>query len=52
LRSAWIITRVSSLSKAPVSVEDPEAKAAQINARLVMLFDPGGETVARNGPVV
>ena len=45
-----IITRVSSLSSAPVSVETPSASAAQTRARLVMLFDPGGRTRARIGP--
>ena len=44
-----IITRVSSLSSAPRSVDLPLASAAQTSARLVMLFDPGGRTVARMG---
>ena len=30
----------------PRSVESPSASAAQTKARLVMLFDPGGQTVA------
>ena len=44
-----IITRVSSLSSAPVSVEVPSASAAQTSARFVMLFDPGGRTRPRIG---
>ena len=37
-----IITRVSSLSSAPVKIDLPPASAAQIKARLVMLLEPGG----------
>ncbi len=48
--SPSIITRVSSLSSAPVSVETPSANAAQTRARFVMLFDPGGRTRPRIGP--
>jgi hypothetical protein len=43
---------VSSLSRAPRNVDVPSAKAAQTNARLVMLFDPGGRTRARSGPAI
>ena len=46
-----IITRVSSLSRAPVSSDSPRASAAQTKARLVMLLEPGGRIVARKGPV-
>ena len=46
--SAAIITRVSSLSSAPRSVDAPSASAAHTSARLVMLFDPGGRTRARD----
>ena len=41
-RSALIITRVSSLSRPPVSVDSPLASAVQTRARLVMLLEPGG----------
>jgi hypothetical protein len=37
---------VSSLSSAPSSIESPSANAAHTNARFVMLFDPGGRTIA------
>ena len=43
------MTRVSSLSSAPVKVLDPSASAATISARLVTLFDPGTRTRARGG---
>src|SRR5690606_5242489 len=43
---AW----VSSLTKAPVRVDSPRARAAQTSARLVMLLEPGGRIVARSGP--
>ena len=45
-----IITRVSSLSRAPLSSERPPAKAAQTRARLVMLFEPGGRIEPWIGP--
>ena len=45
------MARVSSLSRAPNSSELPSASAAHTNARFVMLFDPGGRTVALTGPV-
>ena len=45
------MTRVSSLSKAPVSSDSPRASAAQTNARFVMLLEPGGRTLACKGPV-
>jgi hypothetical protein len=48
--NAPIITRVSSLSSAPCKYEVPPAKAAQISARLVILFDPGGRMVPTRGP--
>ena len=48
-RKAAIITWVSSLSSAPVSVLVPSASAAQTSARLVMLFEPGGRIVAASG---
>ena len=35
------MTRVSSLSSTPDRIDLPFAMAAQINARLVMLFEPG-----------
>jgi len=41
-----IITRVSSLSSAPVSVDVPSARAAPHERALVILFDPGGPHVA------
>jgi hypothetical protein len=44
------MTRVSSLWSAPVKRESPSAKAAHTNARFVMLFEPGGRTVASTGP--
>jgi hypothetical protein len=50
-RSAAIITCVSSLSNAPLSVDVPSASAAQTRARLVMLFEPGGRTVPCTGPL-
>ena len=34
-----------------MSSDSPRASAAQTNARLVMLLEPGGRIVARNGPV-
>src|SRR5437764_168188 len=43
------MTRVSSLSSAPVSVLGPSASPATIKARLVRLFDPGTFTRARGG---
>ena len=48
--SAAIITRVSSLSSAPVNVLSPWASAAQTRARLVMLLEPGGRMRPRTGP--
>ena len=36
------ITRVSWLSRTPVSRLSPRARAAQTSARLVMLLEPGG----------
>ena len=45
------MTRVSSLSRAPVSRDSPWASAAQTRARLVMLLDPGGRILARSGPL-
>src|SRR5690348_15846677 len=50
-RRLSIITRVSSLSRAPKSVEVPSASAAQTRARLVMLFEPGGRIRPRIGAV-
>jgi hypothetical protein len=47
---ASIITSVSSHSKTPSSVDRPSDSAAQITARLVMLFDPGGRIVAWIAP--
>ena len=41
-----IITRVSSLSNAPLSSDWPSARAAHTKARLVMLLEPGGRMVA------
>ena len=41
---------VSSATSAPSSVLRPSASAAATRARLVMLFDPGGTTVASSGP--
>ena len=46
-----IITCVSSLSSAPVSVELPRASAAQTSARLVMLLEPGGRIEPRAAPI-
>ena len=46
-----IITRVSSLSSAPVSDDVPSASAAHNNARLVILFEPGGQIEKSTGPV-
>ena len=43
------MTRVSSLSRAPVSVLGPSASAAMARARLVKLFDPGTRTEAAGG---
>ncbi len=40
------MTRVSSLSRAPVRVLAPSARAATIRARLVRLFEPGTRTRA------
>jgi hypothetical protein len=34
-----------------MSRDDPLASAAQINARFVMLFEPGGRIFPRTGPV-
>ena len=48
--SASIISRVSSLSRAPTSSDSPPASAAQTSARFVMLFDPGGRILPRTGP--
>jgi len=50
-RSPSIITRVSSLARAPVKSDGPSARAAQTIARLVMLFEPGGRILARSGPL-
>ncbi len=44
------IARVSSANRTPLSVDVPGARAAQSNARLVMLFEPGGRTTASRGP--
>ena len=44
------ITCVSSLHNAPRSVTSPSAKAARINARFVMLLEPGTVISARTGP--
>ena len=41
-RRPSIMTRVSSLSRTPSSVEVPSASAAVIKARLVKLLEPGG----------
>jgi hypothetical protein len=41
---------VSSLASAPVSIVMPSASAAQIIARLVILFEPGGRIEPRMGP--
>ena len=43
------MTRVSSLSSAPVSVLVPSANAAQTRARLVTLLEPGGRVLPRMG---
>ena len=43
------ITCVSSLQSAPSRVVSPSASAARINARLVMLFEPGTVISARTG---
>jgi hypothetical protein len=40
-RQASTMTRVSSLSSTPDRIDLPFAMAAQINARLVMLYEPG-----------
>ena len=40
-RKHSVITWVSSLQRAPVSVTVPDDKAAKMSARLVMLLDPG-----------
>lgn len=50
VRSASTMTRVSSLSRAPRRCERPCAKAAQISARFVILFEPGGRIEAERGP--
>ena len=47
-RSASAISRVSSLFSAPVSRLVPRARPASRSARLVMLFDPGGDTRPRS----
>ncbi len=44
--SASIITRVSSLSRMPASVDVPSASAAHTSALFVRLLDPGGRMVA------
>ena len=44
------ITCVSWLSRTPVSVVFPFARAARMNARFVMLFEPGGRIDPRTGP--
>src|SRR3954447_6160939 len=46
------IASVSSATKAPRRVLWPAARAAATRARLVMLFDPGGTTVAASGPLI
>ncbi len=50
-RRASAISRVSSLFSAPVRRLVPRARPASNSARLVMLFDPGGDTRPRRGPV-
>jgi hypothetical protein len=49
LFSESTITCVSSAHNAPRSVHLPLAKAARINARLVMLFEPGTVIVQFGG---
>jgi hypothetical protein len=39
------MTHVSSLSSTPDKIDLPFAMAAQINARVVMLFEPGTVTI-------
>ena len=46
------MTSVSLLNKTPVNEDVPFAIAAIINARLVMLFEPGGRIVPDTGPFV
>ena len=46
-----VIATVSSPGGTPVSSLSPSASAAQISARLAMLFDPGTSTTASSGPV-
>ena len=46
-----VIARVSSPRGTPVSSLSPSARAAQISARLAMLFEPGTSTTASSGPV-
>ncbi len=48
---ASAMTRVSSLSRAPVNRDSPSASAAQTIARLVRLFDPGGRIDPWIGPL-
>jgi hypothetical protein len=50
-RSASIISLLSRLRSAPVSVPPPSASAASNSARLVIDFEPGTATVAVTGPV-
>lgn len=44
------IARVSSANNAPRRVDVPDARAAHISARLVMLFEPGGLIAMSGGP--
>ena len=44
------MARVSSLSSAFSRRLGPEASAAHVSARLVMLLDPGGRMLAESGP--
>src|SRR4051812_6247584 len=46
------ITCVSSLSSAPRKIDSLSASAAQINARFVMLFEPGGRMLPRASPAM
>lgn len=47
--SALAISVVSRLTNAPVIVDGPSARAARINARLVIDLEPGTATVAFTG---